>query len=163
MCISSPWYLIMVPDMKKIHPDIMEECLRTERQVSRHTERKTDWRTRPIPIFPDCAIADQGIISTHKWEQIVASGLKKLVKKLLKIICLSDNSSYGLEAKSIFQCLFSKSILALVVSQVPCLNVGDTLINHMIVSILQYTWLYQWQCCSIGDCSARKINNWMQF
>ena len=25
-CISGPWYLIMVPNMKKIHPTIMEEC-----------------------------------------------------------------------------------------------------------------------------------------
>ena len=27
-CISGPWYLIMVPNMKKIHPAIMEECVR---------------------------------------------------------------------------------------------------------------------------------------
>ena len=35
-CISSPWCMITVPNMKKIHPGIMEECVRT------------DWQTGPL-------------------------------------------------------------------------------------------------------------------
>ena len=31
--ISNPWYLIMVPNMKKVHPAIMEECARTDIQM----------------------------------------------------------------------------------------------------------------------------------
>ena len=42
-CISGPWYLIMVPNMLKIKPAIMEECARTARQ--------TDWTMVYIPRF----------------------------------------------------------------------------------------------------------------
>ena len=31
MCIRRQWYLIMVPNMKKIHPAVMEECARMDR------------------------------------------------------------------------------------------------------------------------------------
>ena len=44
-CISSPWYLIMVPNMKEIHPAIMEECTRMVRQtdgLTCQTDGKTD-------------------------------------------------------------------------------------------------------------------------
>ena len=42
-CISGPWYLIMVPNMNKIHPAIMEECVRTDWQM--------DWTLSYIPWF----------------------------------------------------------------------------------------------------------------
>ena len=32
--ISGPWYLIMVPEMMKMHLAIMEECARTDRQTN---------------------------------------------------------------------------------------------------------------------------------
>ena len=50
-CNSSPWYLIIVPNIKEIHPAIMEECLRMDRQDGR-TDRRLDWWTGPFPIFP---------------------------------------------------------------------------------------------------------------
>ena len=40
----------MVPDQKKIHPAIMEECSRM------------GWLTESIPIFPNVGIVEQGMI-----------------------------------------------------------------------------------------------------
>ena len=34
-CISGPWYLITVPNMKKIDPAIIEECVRTDRLTNK--------------------------------------------------------------------------------------------------------------------------------
>ena len=65
----------------------------------------------------------------------------------------------GLEMRSMFQCQFLKLIHILMVSQVQYLNFMGTLINHMIMTIMQYNYGYQWQCCSIGDYSTKKINN----
>ena len=36
-CSNDASYLIMVPDMKNIHPYIMEECAMTDRWVDRWT------------------------------------------------------------------------------------------------------------------------------
>ena len=42
-CISGPWYLSMVPNMKKIHSAIMEECARMNKWM--------DWTLSYIPQF----------------------------------------------------------------------------------------------------------------
>ena len=47
MCISSPLYLITVPNINKIHPAIIEECVRTGRQ----TNGWMDWMVSNIPRF----------------------------------------------------------------------------------------------------------------
>ena len=47
-CLSRPWYLIMVPNMKKIHPATMKECVR----MAKWTDGWTDG-TGPFPVFPD--------------------------------------------------------------------------------------------------------------
>ena len=39
MCINSPWHLIIVLNMKKIHQAIMEECMRIDGQV----DQSMDW------------------------------------------------------------------------------------------------------------------------
>ena len=46
-CISSRWYLIMVPNMKKIHLAIMEECTRTDIWQHWQTDRTLSY----IPWF----------------------------------------------------------------------------------------------------------------
>ena len=46
--MSSPWYLITVPNMKKIHPAIMEECSRMK------------WQIGPFPIFPEFRLGRVG-------------------------------------------------------------------------------------------------------
>ena len=51
-CISSPWYLSMVPYMKKIQPAIMEECTRMDWQM--------DWWIGPFPKFPNSTLSRAG-------------------------------------------------------------------------------------------------------
>ena len=68
--ISSPWYLIMVKNMKKIHPVIMEECARTDRQ------------TRPVPIIPDYTIAEQGIATTCTCMVVIAPKWSRLKRPI---------------------------------------------------------------------------------
>ena len=58
-CINGPWYLIMVRNMKKIHLAIMGECMRTDRRL--------DWWTGPVPIFPNSDLAEWGIIAGVLW------------------------------------------------------------------------------------------------
>ena len=45
-CISNAWYLIVVPNMKKIHPAITEECARTDIW----TDRPDPFLYSPIPL-----------------------------------------------------------------------------------------------------------------
>ena len=70
MCISSPWYLVMV--QTKIHLAIMEECPKT------WMDARTERRTGPIATFPDSTNAEwdtipdssntvQGIITNKYW------------------------------------------------------------------------------------------------
>ena len=55
MCISSPWYLTIVPNMKKAHPAIMEKCVRMDKWIDR--------QTGPVPIFPDSTTTEHGTIT----------------------------------------------------------------------------------------------------
>ena len=67
MCISSPWYLIMVPNLKKVHPSIMDECVRINRWMDRQADRQTDWAHSCIPWFPNnCGAVNNKIISGSK-------------------------------------------------------------------------------------------------
>ena len=58
-CISDPWYLIMVPNLKTIHPAIKKKCTKMDIWVDRWMEGWTDggaqrWMERwigPFPIF----------------------------------------------------------------------------------------------------------------
>ena len=45
----NPWYLIMAPNMKKIHPTIMEECTRKDRRLDLQTPGLFQYS--PIPLL----------------------------------------------------------------------------------------------------------------
>ena len=57
-CIIIIWYLIKMSNMKKIHWAIKEECAWMDWQ----TERQIDLWSEPVPIFPNSAIVERGVI-----------------------------------------------------------------------------------------------------
>ena len=42
-CVSGPWDLIMIPNMKKIYPANMEECVRMSIPADKWLDGQMDW------------------------------------------------------------------------------------------------------------------------
>ena len=90
-CISSPWYLIMVPNMNEIHQAIMEECMRTAKQMEGltdgcldgWTDRWTDGWTDGLDTFLYSLITYIYIQSHIPWDNAVlhANGCSTCLKR----------------------------------------------------------------------------------
>ena len=63
-CISDPSYLNTVPNMEKIYPTIMEEYVNTDILIAIQI-CWIDGHTGTFHIFPDSALAEQGIITVQ--------------------------------------------------------------------------------------------------
>ena len=85
-CNHNTWYLIMVPNVRKIHLVITEECARMERQMDRWTDRWMDRAHSYILWFCYCRAGhNNGMFH----QQIIVSNWCKLHCEFVRYLLTS--------------------------------------------------------------------------